>query len=133
MAFTTTDDIADRLGRDLTTGEQQSVALLIEGAQAVIAAACDKDDDWAAALTPVPKLLRVVAIEVVCRALANPNSLDSLQEGLGQWSSTARFRDAGMMLTPGEELLVRRAVFGTSSGSSRPLSTVDELDILYYS
>jgi hypothetical protein len=133
MAFATTDNIADRLGRDLSAGEQQSVTLLIEGAQAVIAAACDKDDAWAEALDPVPKIVRTVAIELVCRAVANPNSLQSLQEGLGQHNYSARFRDCGILLTPHEELLVRRAVFGTSSGSSRPLSTIDELDILYHS
>jgi hypothetical protein len=114
MAFASTNDIADRLGRDLSAGEEQSVTLLLEGAQAIIEDHAQKAE---ADMAEVPGILRFVAIELVCRALANPNQLASLSEGLGQHNYTARFRDTGIWLTKAEELLVSRAVHGTTTAS----------------
>lgn len=133
MAFASVDDIANRLGRDLSGGETTSVELLLEGATAVIANAADKDDDWATDLeaATVPRILKFVCIEAVCRALANPSSLQSLQEALGQASYSARF-GPGLMLTDSEQLLVRREVYGTGSGSSRPEGFIEELHDFYY-
>ena len=128
MAFATTTDIADRLGRTLTSGEEQSVELLLDLATGVIAEAAGEDDAWAAALTPVPTLLRAVCIELTCRALANPNSLESLAEGLGQHNYQARFREYGLWLSEHEEALVRRAAGSTTSGSVLVKSIVGKAD-----
>lgn len=126
MAFATVQNVGDRLGRPLTTGEQTSVELLIELATAGIVDALDKDDAWAAALTPVPKVIEGVCIEAAARALANPNSLKSLQEQLGQHNYTATFRDdAGIYLTDFERRLVRRAVYGPGIGSVQVGSALD--------
>lgn len=124
MAFATTEDVADRLGRVLSAGEEQSITFLLDGATAVIALAAGSDSDD---IDPVPDLLRFLAVELACRALANPNSLDSLQEQIGQANYSARFRDAGLMLTRTEELLVSQAVNGTLSGSSTPRALQDRL------
>ena len=122
MAFASTTDIGDRLGQDLTAAETTTVELLLDLATGVIAEAAGEADDWAP--TPVPTLLRALCIELTCRALANPNSLDSLAEGLGQHNYQTRFRDAGMFLTEYEERLVRRAAGAATSGSSRPASII---------
>lgn len=130
MAFATTDDIGDRLGRTLSAGEEQSVALLLEGAQAVIEDCAGKAEG---AMAEVPSILRFVAIELVCRALANPNQLQGLSEGLGQHNYSARFRDAGLWLTRTEEMLVRRAVHGTTTaGVAVQAAQVEEQHDLIY-
>lgn len=133
MPFADTADVAARLGRSLSAGETTTVEFLLDGATAVVAGAVGMDD---AALSPVPPVVRFVTVEVVCRALANPNGLAGLTEQLGQHSYTARFRDpdggGALALTKREELLVRSAVYGTTSGSSRAAGTIDELHDLYY-
>lgn len=135
MAFATTDDIAARLGRDsLTAAELSQATSLIEGATAVIAEAVDKDDAWVAALDPVPNVLRVVTVEAVVRAMANPSGLRSESEQLGSYQHSQSFRDdgGGFWLTTTERMLVRRAVWGALSGSSRPTGVVEQVyDVRY--
>jgi hypothetical protein len=131
VAFATTTDIATRLTRTLTAAEDAAAGLLLEGATGLIADACGKDDDWADSLDPVPSVLRFVCIEAVSRALANPQNVASLQETLGAHSYAVRFRDlqngGGLYLTGHEERMVRRAVFGRTTGSARVESVADEL------
>jgi hypothetical protein len=124
MAFATSDDVGTRLGRTLTAGEALSVDAALEGATAEIAEAAHKDS---ADISPVPDYLRYLCVEVACRMLANPNSLDSLNEQLGQFNYSARFRrdGGGMLLTDQEVLRVRRVVHGRNSGSVRVASIVD--------
>lgn len=114
MSFATADDIAARLGRDLAAGETEPVDLLLEGATAMIAEAAGQDDDWSDALTPVPRVLKFVCIEAVCRAMANPQGIASLQEQLGAYSSTVHFRDldmgGGLWLTDAERRQIRRVI-----------------------
>ena len=117
MAFATADDVSDRLGRELSTGETQSINYLLDAATAVIAQAANQSDAWASSLTPVPNILRVVTVELVCRALANPKQLDSLNEALGQYNYSARF-SGSLFLTDAEQRLVARTV-NDGSGSVR--------------
>lgn len=123
MAFATPEDVATRLGRDMTELEAGTVEFLLDGATAVIAEAVDQDDAWATALTPVPTLLRVQAAELVVRAFGNPSGVLSLQETLGQYSHSTRYatvyEGGGLALTPTEELRLRRVVKGQLSGSAR--------------
>lgn len=119
MAFATADDIASRLGRALGVSETAPVDLLLELATGAIAAAADRDDDWAAALSPVPTMLKAICIELVVRALANPQNLDSMQEGLGAHQYSVRFRQAGILPTEMEERIIRRTVYGTNAASTR--------------
>lgn len=130
-AFATVTDIATRLGRTLSDADRAMVELLLEAATSIIAEAAGKDDDWAAALSPVPRVLRFVCVEVVTRAMANPEGLARIQEQLGAYQYGKSFREAaaggGLLLTPTEELLVRRAVHGRLSASVKTESLADEL------
>lgn len=128
MAFATTTDVGDRLGRTLTAGEETTVDLLIELAQGVIADAAGEDDDWVTALSPVPVVLKALTIELVCRALANPNGLESLAESIGQANYQARFREYGLWLSEYEERLVRRTAGTATSGSALVRSIVGNQD-----
>lgn len=129
-AFCTPGDIAGRLGRDLTAVEAVQVPVLITSVTGLVAAACDKTDAWATALTPVPPGVRVVSIEAVIRVLLNPAGVRSETEQLGQHQHSVSFADgtggAGIYLTPPEEIRVRRAVFGASSATTMPRTTYDQ-------
>ena len=131
MPFATAEDVATRLGRALTATEAATAEMLIEAATAVIAEAASKNDAWATALTPVPNMLKFLAVEVVVRAMANPEALSRFQEQLGAYSSTKAFATVtaggGLMLTDVETNLVRRTVYGTLSGSVRVESLADDV------
>lgn len=135
MAFADVTDVATRLGRDLTSDEGGQATYLLDLATALIAAACDKDDAWAAALSPVPAILNLFCVELVVRGMANPTGLASVSEALGQYSSTQRFREAaaggGMFLSELEERVIRRAVFGSTTASVKTESLATEVADLY--
>lgn len=132
--FATRTDVQTRLGRLLTAAEADQADLLLELATGALAEACDKDTDWATALTPVPEMLRILCMEVVVRVLLNPAGLKSGSESLGAYSRSGTYADGAgaLALTDHEERLARRAVHGSNSGSSRPASTATEVyDFLY--
>lgn len=123
MAFATADNVADRLGRKLSDAENGSAEFLIDAATSLVADAVDRDEAWAEALDPVPKVLRLIVVEATCRALNNPAGLDSLQESLGDHSHTQTFRRgadaAGLLLTKPERELARRTVLGAGLTTMR--------------
>lgn len=123
MAFATTDDVGARLGRTLTAGEETTVDYLLDAASQVAADAVGQTVDALEALTPDPPALRFITVELVCRALANPSGLDSLNETVGSYTYGARFRDSGLSLTPAERLALRRAVNGVGIVSA-PLGSI---------
>lgn len=124
MAFATTDDVETRLARTLSDAELAAAAFLLEGAQAEIEQAAGAAE---AEMDPVPGVLRFIAVEVVCRELANPTGVDRTQEQLGNYSYSVGYRETGgTLLTQAEELLVRRSV-GTSSGSVRTRSLIHDV------
>lgn len=130
MAFAEVEDVATRLARDLTAEEGAMAEMLLEAATAEIARAAGRDDAWAAALAPVPQILRFVAVELVRRAMSNPEGLKSVSETLGAYQHSRSFQGAdtaGLFLTDREERMVRSAVYGTLSGSSRVESLADDL------
>jgi hypothetical protein len=131
MAFATAQDVAARLGRDITEAEETMADLLLDGATAIIAVECGRDDEWADELHPVPGVLKIVCVEVAARSMTNPQGLKQLQERLGQYQHQTTYRDiiegGGLMLTKAEELLVRRAVYGTTTASPRVSSWLDDI------
>ena len=131
MPFATAEDVATRLGRSLDPTEAAKVDGMLEAATANIAAAADKNDAWAAALSPVPNVLHFLAIELVIRAMPNPGGLRSQSETLGAYQSSQAFRDdsngGGLALTQVEESLVRRTVYGTTTASIKTESLADDL------
>lgn len=130
MAFADASDLETRTGRTFTTAQTATAELLVDLASELVADACGKT--VAALSESYAPVLRIVTIEVASRAMANPDGLASSNERLGAWAATKNFREAGLSLTDLEERLVRRAVFGSNSGSSRPTSTATEVyDYLY--
>jgi hypothetical protein len=126
MAFASTEDVADWLGRDLTAAETPSVELLLDLATAMIADAAGENDAWAEALDPVPDVLRGLTLVQVARVMANPNGLRNIAENLGQFNYSAAFRPEGLGLTDLERAVARRAAGLPSSGSSRPRSVIGD-------
>lgn len=130
MAFATSTDVEQRLGRALTSTEGDQVGLLLELATAAIANAADKDDAWAAALSPVPVIIKGFCVELTCRSFANPEGLFSASATLGKYSYQKNFnRDtsSAMSLTDVEVLVIRRAINGTNAGSARAENVLDDL------
>lgn len=131
MAFATPEDIATRFGRELSAIEAATAEWLLDGATAAIAQAADKDDAWAENLSPVPKILRSLCVELARRAMSNPEGLRSMSEQLGAYQHSRSFRDAAaggdITLTDIEERLVRRTVYGRTSGSAKVGSVLDQL------
>jgi hypothetical protein len=123
VAFATADNVAARLGRPLTDAEKGSAEFLIDSAASLVALAVDRDESWAESLNPVPKVLRLIVVEATCRALTNPNGLESFQESLGDHGHTETFRRsaeaAGLLLTQQERDLARRTVLGSGLSSMR--------------
>lgn len=132
MAFATAEDVAARLGRDLTDAETTQVEALLDSATAIIALYVGKNDDWAAELDPVPSVIKLVTIEAVLRAMANPHGHVAVGESLGAYSSNIRYRDGdaggGLLLTSTEQRLIARAVHGTGTGSVRVDSMIHYCD-----
>lgn len=130
MAWPTNAEIATRLGRPLTTAEEDQADLLLEQAVAAVADACGKDDDWSAALDPIPAALAGIVIEATARAITAPIGVRSTQEQLGSYSRSESYNDQlaqGLQLTSAEERRARRIVFGSNSGSATLQSVLDEL------
>lgn len=133
VVFATLDQLALRLGKsssaDLTAAQQAQGDSLLELVTALITAAVDQSMEWAAALTPVPAVLRGVCLEAVARVMQNPSGARSESEQLGAYQHSQSFTDNahGLVLTDAEVMLCRRAVHGRLSGSSRPLTTLDDL------
>jgi len=100
VAFATVTDVATRQGRTFTSTEEDQVTLLIELATAAIADAALKDDAWAAALTPVPDIIKGLTIELVGRAMANYEGLTSSSEQIGSYQYMKSYNKEPSRLSP---------------------------------
>lgn len=139
MSFTTTDEVAIRLGGITLTAEQTAQAqLLIELATGIIADGVGKTDEWAAELDPVPIIIRSVTLEAIWRVMApsvnNPSGASSESETLGAYSHTVRYGEngysahaevAGLGVTDAEMRKCRLAVWGRLSATTMPATTLD--------
>lgn len=130
-SFATTEELAARAGRTFTDAEVLQAEGLLAAATAVISDAAGKTEAWAATLSPVPNMLRFLCIELANRVLANPDGLRSSSEQLGAYQNSRSFRDAaagaGLLLSTVEELLVRRTVYGRTTGSAKTESIVNDI------
>jgi hypothetical protein len=128
MPFATSDDVATRLGRDLTAAETAMAEQVIDMVTGLIVDEVDRDLAWATALDPVPAVLKALCVDKVIAVGANPSGLRASSQTLGQASYSKSFRDdAGLWLTPQQARLVRQAVYGSLSGSSTPRTVQDRL------
>lgn len=133
MLFATPDDVATRLGRELTAAEETFAAGVIADVTGLIADAVDKDGEWAEALDPVPQTLKSLCVEKVVRVAANPSALQRRSEQLGAYQVSEDYSTGsayGVCLTDAEELRARRAVYGASTASSSPRSLIDRIQDL---
>lgn len=133
VEFASLDDLAVMLGvgtaASLTTVQVTQAEMLLPLVADLVIDAVGRDTAWALALDPVPALLRAVTLTVVKRFMDNPSGVRSESETLGQYQHSASYTDGahGLMLTDAEVMLCRRAVYGKLSGSSRPLTTLDDM------
>lgn len=135
MAFATSTDVETRLGRALTSIEEDQVELLLDLATAAISNAADLSDAESSVLSPVPTVIRGFAIELTCRALANPSGLFSKSEQIGSYSYTQNFNkdvSSAMALSDIEVLVIRRTLLGSNAGSARAETVLDLCDEIDY-
>jgi len=127
MAFANAIDVSIRLGRVITDSEEVQITALLNAVGASIALAVGKDE----ADIADNNVLRYVSVEAVLRSFLNPEGLVTESESLGSYQyrkeRSADRESGGVMLTESEALLVRRAVYGTMTGSSRLRSHVDDV------
>lgn len=116
-AFATPEDVSTRLGRALSSAEAETVPFLLNMAAVVISDAVGKDDGWAVSLSPVPQMLRLMSVELVCRALPNPSQYSQIRQQVGSYSIAVSQASSGMTLSDAESLMLRRAVFGRTTDS----------------
>lgn len=130
MAFATVTDVETRQGRTFTTTEEDQATLLIELATAAIADAALKDDDWAAALTPVPDIIKGLTIELVGRAMANYEGLTSSSEQIGSYQYMKSYNkdNPAFTLTNIERRIVRRTIGNLNYDVRTPTYTEDYLE-----
>jgi hypothetical protein len=130
MAFVTDTQIAARLGvPSLSTVQAAQAAQLIDAVTGMIAEAVGKDDAWADALDPVPRVVRGMALEIVVRVMNNPSTAGTITEQLGSYSYTQVFRENGLLLSDSETAVLRRAVYGGDSTGAPLENVLDDLPV----
>lgn len=130
--FASADDVAARLGRELTDAETDQVEGVLATLDGLIRDEVDRDADWAP--SPVPPALKELSIQKAIAAVANPLALAGYSEGLGAHSYSANFRrdqPAGIFISDAEGRALRLAVYGTNAGSGSARSMIDRsIDLL---
>jgi hypothetical protein len=116
-AFAAASDVAKRLGRPLTTRETANVPGLLQSATTVIADAAGYDEGWASQLAPIPNMLSLLCVELVCRVLPNPSQWSTIRQQVGSYGFQASQTLTGMQLSDAEVMMVRRAVHGRTTDS----------------
>jgi len=117
-AFASLNDVERRLGYTLDDEKSATAQFLLNMSAAVIADAAGYDDGWAASLRPVPQLLRLLSVELVCRSIANPSQYAQITQQVGSYSFQAEQQTVGMTLSDTETLMIRRAVHGRTTDTA---------------
>ncbi len=132
--FASLNDLAVLLGNassaNLTDAQAAQGTMLLELATGVLTGALGKDDDWAAALDPVPAALRLVCLAMVAPVMQNPGGARSESETLGAYSHSTSYTDDAHglgELTTAWLAMCRRAVYGRGSATTIPGTTLDLL------
>lgn len=141
VTLATIDELAVLMGGSLTDSQRAKGLMLLELATGLITEAVGLDDEWAATYHPIHRSVRAVCLSVALRGMSPTSTtpgVSSESETLGQYSHTVRYGESsssntsdsgggGLTLTAAEERLVRRAVWGRSSASSMPATSLDHL------
>jgi len=128
VAFAKAEDVEKRVLRSLTAAEKAAAESVIATVTGLMIDCAGRDEAWADGLDPVPTALTGLCVEKAIGALSNPLNLAAQSETLGAYSTSQTFprpRDASVFLTPLEQRLISRAVYGTTTGSSVPKSVLD--------
>jgi hypothetical protein len=128
MALAASKDVEARIGRTLTASEKGIADSVIGTVTGLIIDCVDRDQDWADKLDPVPVALTGLIVEKCIGAISNPLNLAAQSETLGSYSGSQTFPrsgDVSVFLTPFEERIISRAVYGTTTGSALPKGMFD--------
>lgn len=124
MALATVNDVRIRMGRELSTAEEQTVEQLLALAQSLVETKIKKKEaDFG---DDVPPLISGAVVTVVVRSLANPTALASRSETIGAYSHSETFgRDLASELTlsADEIATLRECAWGRTSGSAQLAAT----------
>lgn len=126
--FATTEDVATRLGRELTDAERYQVSGALTAVGGFICSAADRQPDWEP--DPTPAYFKELSIQKAIAALVNPANLASQSEQLGAFQHSETFQrsqDGGLTLSDDEGRAVRDAAYGTGAGSARTRAVVDDV------
>jgi hypothetical protein len=132
LSLASLTDIADRKGRELTVAETRMATLLVDEADAAIAAAADVA--VSALDATVDPVLAIIARDLVLRSMANPEGVTASREQLGAYAVSRTYgqtddgSSAGMRLSEREVLLVRRVIHGTNTAGVHVDSLGEQLD-----
>lgn len=111
----TADDVAARLGRDLTPAEITQAEAAIAATTGLIATEVGLTAVEVVAINPRPGYLKTLCVEKAVAVIVNPHGLAASSEQLGQWQHSEtypRAADIGLFLSDGERRRIRRAVRG---------------------
>jgi hypothetical protein len=128
MVFAKAEDVEKRIVRPLTVAEKATAESVISTVTGLIIDCVGRDQAWADDLDPVPVALTGLCVEKAIGAVSNPLNLAAQSEALGAYSNSQTFPrsgDVGVFLSPFEERIVSRAVYGTTTGSSVPKGMFD--------
>lgn len=107
--FATVEDVAARVGRELTTAEEGQVDLGLRFIASLIRGVIGADDDYLP--DPVPELFFSLSVEKVARLVYNPKGLRAESKDLGEASYSRTYdTPVGLTLTEDEVRLIRRSV-----------------------
>lgn len=123
--YATPADIAARLGRTLTAQEVTSYESIIEAVSAEVDVRLGKS------LADAPPAIKGVVVTASIRGAANPTGAARVAETIGALSRSETFPKSGdgsTFLTATEERLIRRAIFGRTTGSPRIGSVLDDVN-----
>lgn len=120
MAYADILDFRARLGRFLTTSEEDRAQAALDDASALI-------DSVAAIPNPPPSGIVAITCSVALRIYGNPDQLTSETIGSYTW----RVDGAGLFLTPYEERAVKRLSSDTAPSGLWTQSTTRDGDDLY--
>lgn len=128
--FATSEDVANRLGREpYTDNDLNQVVAVLQAVSDTILDELGKDEEWAAALDPVPRAVKGITVEATVRVLQSPTTgVRSETEQLGAYQHSVSYADAagGLELTASECRRLRAAVYTQTSGSARIGAVIDD-------
>jgi hypothetical protein len=126
MAFAAPLDLGDWLDETIAADDARAT-LLLDLVTGLIAAEIGFGDGWAAALDPVPVVVKGVCLAAAARAWSNPESLRSLQEQLGSFQEARTYTIAGLALTDAERDVVQNALGESGTAAARSESWMTDL------